>query len=128
VDLLVADETDMGYKVVINNLHWGLVYHNETFRHVEKGQSLKGYIKAVRDDDKIDVSLTPLGYVKVGSVAGLILESLKAHGGFMPVHDKSDPAEIYSLFSCSKKTFKQAIGSLYRDGLLIIEDAGIHIP
>jgi predicted RNA-binding protein (virulence factor B family) len=125
VDLFVADETDMGYKVIINNLHWGLVYRNETFRSPEKGELLKGYIKTVREDGKIDVSLTPPGYRKIEGIAGRILESLKAHNGFLPVHDKSDPGEIYALFSCSKKAFKQAVGSLYKEGIITIEESGI---
>jgi predicted RNA-binding protein (virulence factor B family) len=127
VNLLVADETDIGYKVIINNMHWGLVYRNETFRDLEKGESLKGYIKNVREDDKIDVSLTPPGYRKIEGIAGLILESLKAHSGFLPVHDKSEPEEIYALFACSKKAFKQAIGSLYKEGLITIETSGIRL-
>jgi predicted RNA-binding protein (virulence factor B family) len=125
VDLLVADKTELGYKVIINNLHWGLVYENEVFRSLEKGERLKGYIKYVREDDKIDVSLAPPGYRKVEGTAGLILESLKAQGGFLPVHDKSNPEEIYALFGCSKKNFKQALGALYKKGLITIEKAGI---
>ncbi|MDR1357130.1 MAG: GntR family transcriptional regulator [Tannerellaceae bacterium] len=127
VSLLVADETDMGYKVIINNLHWGLVYRSETFRSIEKGERLKGYIKSVREDEKIDVSLTPPGYRKVKGVTASILESLKAHGGFLPVHDKSDPGEIYALFGCSKKAFKQAVGALYKDGVITIEASGIRL-
>lgn len=127
VDILIADETEIGYKVIINNLHWGLVYHNEVFRRLEKGERLKGYIKEVREDEKIDVSLTPLGYQKVDGIAGTILESLKAQGGYLAVHDKSEPEEIYSLFRCSKKAFKQAIGALYKQHLIQLEDKGIRL-
>lgn len=127
VDLLVADETEIGYKVIINNTHWGLVYRNEIFQRLEKGDHLKGYIKEVREDEKIDVSLTPLGYQKVEGIANIILESLKAQGGFIAVHDKSDPDLIYSLFHCSKKAFKQAIGSLYKQKLITIEPQGIKL-
>jgi predicted RNA-binding protein (virulence factor B family) len=127
VDLLVADETEIGYKVIINNTHWGLVYRNEIFQRLEKGDHLKGYIKEVREDEKIDVSLTPLGYQKVEGIANIILESLKAQGGFIAVHDKSDPDLIYSLFRCSKKAFKQAIGSLYKQKLITIEPQGIKL-
>lgn len=127
VDLLVADETEIGYKVIINNTHWGLVYRNEIFQRLEKGDHLKGYIKEVREDEKIDVSLTPLGYQKVEGIANIILESLKAQGGFIAVHDKSDPDFIYSLFRCSKKAFKQAIGSLYKQKLITIEPQGIKL-
>ena len=127
VDLLVADETEIGYKVIINNTHWGLVYRNEIFQRLEKGDHLKGYIKEVREDEKIDVSLTPLGYQKVEGIASIILESLKAQGGFIAVHDKSEPDLIYSLFRCSKKAFKQAIGSLYKQKLITIEPQGIKL-
>jgi predicted RNA-binding protein (virulence factor B family) len=127
VDLLVADETDLGYKVIINNLHWGLLYHKDVFRQLEKGEQLTGYIKEVREDEKIDVSLTPLGYGKVEGVAATILESLRIHNGFLSIHDKSEPEEIYALFRCSKKTFKQALGSLYKQKLIILEEKGIRL-
>ena len=127
VDLIVADETDIGYKVIINNRHWGMVYRNEVFQRLEKGEHLRGYVKEVRDDDKIDVSLTPLGYQKVEGISAIILDSLKAQGGFLAVHDKSNPDLIYSLFRCSKKSFKQAIGSLYKQQLITIERDGIRL-
>ncbi|MDR1500669.1 MAG: GntR family transcriptional regulator [Tannerellaceae bacterium] len=125
VGILVADETDIGYKVIINNTHWGLVYRSETFRAVGRGDLLRGYIKSVREDDKIDVSLTPPGYRKVKGIAGVIHEALRVHGGFLPVGDKSDPAEIQALFGCSKKAFKQALGALYKEGLITIGKSGI---
>lgn len=127
VDLLVADETEIGYKVIINNLHWGLIYHNEIYRRLERGEHLKGYIKEVREDEKIDVSLTRLGYEKVEGIAGIILDALKVQKDFLPVHDKSPADEIYSLFGCSKKSFKQAIGALYKKKLISIEPKGIRL-
>lgn len=127
VDLFVADETDLGYKVIINNQHWGLVYYNEVFQRLEKGDRLKGYVKEIRDDEKIDVSLTPLGYQKVEGIAAIVLETLKRQGGFLEVHDKSDPDVIYSLFRCSKKAFKQAIGSLYKQHIISLEKNGIRL-
>lgn len=127
VDLLIADETDIGYKVIINNLHWGLIYYNEVFRRLEKGEQIKGYIKAIREDEKIDVSLVPLGYQKIGGLTGTILDSLKSQGGYIAVHDKSDPEVIQSLFQCSKKSFKQAIGALYKQHLISIEEEGIKL-
>ena len=127
VNLLVADETEIGYKVIINNLHWGLVYYNEVFRRLEKGEEIKGYIKEVREDEKIDVSLVPLGYQKIEGLAGTILESLKSQGGFIAVHDKSAPEVIQSLFQCSKKSFKQAIGALYKQHLITLENGGISL-
>ncbi len=127
VRLLVADETEIGYKVIINNLHRGLLYYNEVFRRLERGEEIKGYIKGVREDEKIDVSLTPLGYRKIEGLAGIILESLKSQGGFLAVHDKSAPDVIRSLFQCSKKSFKQAVGSLYKQHLITLEDGGIRL-
>ena len=123
----MAEDTEIGYKVIINNTHWGLVYHNEVFQRLEKGERLKGYIKEVREDEKIDVSLTPLGYQKVDGIAKTILDSLKAQGGYIAVHDKSEPDVIYALFRCSKKAFKQAIGALYKEKKIIIEAQGIRL-
>lgn len=125
VDLLVTGETEIGYKVIVNNRHWGLLYFSEVFQRLERGERLKGYIKGIRDDDKIDVSLAPQGYQKVDNVARRVLESLSLQGGYLPVHDKSDPEEIYSLFHCSKKAFKQAIGMLYKQKRILIEEEGI---
>lgn len=127
VDLLIAEETEIGYKVIINNTHWGLVYYNEVFQRLEKGEHVKGYIKEVREDEKIDVSLAPLGYQKVDGIARIILESLKAQGGYIAVHDKSEPELIYSLFRCSKKAFKQAVGALYKQKLITLEPSGIRL-
>lgn len=127
VDLTVADETTLGYRVIINNLHWGLVYHSEIFRPLRSGDRLKGYIKEVREDEKIDVSLTPLGYKKVDGLSAVILNALNTGGGYLPVHDKSDPEQIYALFHCSKKAFKQAVGLLYRQQLITLEREGIRL-
>lgn len=128
VDLLIADETDLGFRVIINNLHWGLVYHSEVFRPLTRGEKTKGYIKEVREDEKIDVSLSPLGYrKKVDGLSATILETLKIQGGFLPVHDKSDPEEIYALFSCSKKAFKQTIGLLYKQQMITLGKDGIRL-
>ncbi len=127
VDLLIADETELGYKVIINNQHWGLIYYNEVFQRLEKGERMKGYIKEIREDDKIDVSLSPLGYQKIGGIADVILDALRSQGGYLPVHDKSEPDIIYSLFRCSKKAFKQAIGALYKQHLINLEKEGIRL-
>ena len=127
VELIVAEETEIGYKVIINKLHWGLMYHNEVFRRLAKGEKLKGYIKEVRDDGKIDVSMHKPGYEKIDSIALHILNILKLNNGYLPVHDKSDANEIQVLFACSKKSFKQAIGALYRQQLITLEKEGIRL-
>lgn len=127
VDLLVADDTEIGYKVIVNDLHWGMIYHNQVFQRLEKGERLKGYVKGVREDDKLDISLQPLGYQKVDGISQRILEALQMKDSFLPVHDKSDPEEIYLLFRCSKKAFKQAIGSLYKQHRIRMEADGIRL-
>lgn len=127
VDLLVVDDTEIGYKVIVDNLHWGMIYHNQVFQRLERGEHLKGYVKEVREDDKLDISLQPLGYQKIDGISQRILNALQMKEGFLPVHDKSDPEEIYSLFRCSKKAFKQAIGSLYKQRLITIEKEGIRL-
>jgi len=127
VDIMVAEETEIGYKVIINNLHWGLLYSNEVYRSLVKGEKLKGYIKEVRDDDKIDVSMHKLGYEKVDGIARQVMDALHHNGGYLPLHDKSDADEIYALLACSKKSFKKAIGALYRQKLISLEDEGIRL-
>lgn len=127
VDLLVADSTDMGYKVIINQRHWGLLYHNEVFRPLQKGEHLKGYINTVREDEKIDVCLQKPGYEKIDGIAEHILASLKLNNGFLSVHDKSDAERIYALFGCSKKSFKKALGALYKQQLIQLEATGIRL-
>ena len=125
VDLIVVEETEIGYKVIINNLHRGLLYRNEVFRPLARGEKLKGYIKEVRDDDKIDVRIQQSGYDKIDGMALKIFDILNHNGGYLPVHDKSDAHEIQALFACSKKTFKQAIGALYKQQLITLEKDGI---
>ncbi|WP_280748459.1 S1-like domain-containing RNA-binding protein [Parabacteroides sp. PF5-9] len=127
VNIMVVSEAEIGYKVIVDNLHWGMVYRNEVFQRLERGEELKGYVKEVREDEKIDISLTPLGYIKVEGVSGLILDALKIQGGYLAVHDKSEPELIYSLFRCSKKAFKQAIGLLYKQKMITIEQDGIRL-
>lgn len=125
VNILIAEKTELGYKVVINNLHWGLLYHNEIFSPVSIGEKRKGYIKSIRPDDKIDVSLYLLGYDKIDPVSKKIMEVLDENNGYLLVNDKSDAKEISALFSCSKKSFKKAIGSLYKQRFITIENDGI---
>jgi predicted RNA-binding protein (virulence factor B family) len=121
VDLIIYDKTDMGYKAVINNAHGGMIYKNEVFQQLHIGQQLKGYIKKIRTDNKIDLSLQQPGYQKVDAVARSILKTLKEHGGKIAITDKSGPEEISALFGISKKTFKKAIGALYKKRLISIE-------
>ncbi|MFH5833206.1 S1 RNA-binding domain-containing protein [Halalkalibaculum sp. DA384] len=127
VDLWIWTETELGYNVIINEQHKGLIYHNEFFRDVYYGDKTTGYIKKIRDDQKIDVTLRPIGYEKVGPNAEHILQRLKQLDGYLDLHDKSDPAEIHQRLEMSKKTFKKAIGRLYKQNIITIEDDGIYL-
>ncbi len=126
VDLLVTRLTDLGWEVIINNLHKGLVFANEVFKKIGVGVSMKGYVKHIRPDNKIDVSLQPLGTRVLEPTAEKIYETLVAHGGFLPLHDKSDPKDIVRELEMSKKTFKKGIGTLYKARKIEIKEDGIY--
>ena len=126
VELLICNSTDLGINVIINNLHNGLLYDNELFQAVTPGDILTGYVKNVRPDNKIDVSLQKQGYVNVEPNAQKILQKLKDSDGFLNITDKSDPIIILAKLEMSKKTFKKAIGSLYKQKLIRIEKDGIY--
>lgn len=124
VKLMICSQTDLGYKAIINGRHWGVIFKNEVFQPLEKGQRIDGYIKQVRFDGKIDLSLQKPGAKKIGALTDVILEYIKEQGGFMPVTDKSPPEEIYKLFGVSKKTYKRAIGALYKKRQITFENNG----
>ncbi len=121
VDLLICEQTDLGYKAVVNHSHWGVIYKNEVFQQLQLGQALKGFIKKIREDLKIDLSLQQSGYQRVDDISQAILETIKDHGGRIAVTDKSPPEDIYAQFGVSKKTFKKAIGTLYKKKLIVID-------
>jgi len=127
VSLIIADRSDLGIKAIINNSHWGMLYENELFRPVKKGQKMKGYIKQIREDHKIDLSLHQPGYGKVVSLTDSIIAKLKANNGVLMLSDKSPPEAIYAAFGVSKKVFKQAIGALYKQQLITIDKSGIKL-
>ncbi|MCF0073075.1 S1-like domain-containing RNA-binding protein [Dyadobacter sp. CY261] len=127
VDLIVWQKTDLGYNVVVNQYHKGLIYANEVFQPLEIGDSLKGYVKKVRDENKLDISLQKTGYEVVEPVAKQIMEEVKNGKGFLGLSDKSSPEEIYQKLKISKKIFKKAIGGLYRQGIIKIADDGIYL-
>jgi len=127
VDLLIASESDLGFNAIVNNRHTGVLYKNEVFQPLNRGDRVKGYIKKVREDDKIDLILQKPGYAKVDDNSQGILDKLKQHNGYIAVSDKSDPELIYSMFGISKKTFKKAIGGLFRDRVISIEEKGIRL-
>lgn len=127
VDLLICEQTDLGYKVIVNKKFWGLIFSNEIFANIKIGQRTKGYIKKIHDDGKLDVTLNKPGLARKDEAGEKILARLQKAGGFLPVGDKSSPELIYSQFSMSKGTFKKAIGGLYKQGLITIENDGIRL-
>jgi predicted RNA-binding protein (virulence factor B family) len=129
VCLVIADQTELGFKAVINHQCWGLLYANELYRRVRKGQTLDGYVKRIREDGKVDLSLDQPGFSKdkIESVTNAILASLNENNGFLALTDKSPPPEIYAAFRVSKKVFKQAIGALYKQRRIALESTGIRL-
>jgi uncharacterized protein len=125
VDLLVVARTTLGYTAVVNSAHLGLLYHNELPGPLKVGDKLVGYIDAVRPDGKIDLTINPSGYGRVAPLREHLLEEMKRSGGSLPFVDASSPAEIRGAFGVSKKAFKQALGALYRERLIVIEDRAI---
>ena len=127
VDLLVYNKTDLGFTCIINGIHKGLIYHNDLFTDLSVGDSVKGYIKLIRDNNLIDLSLQNLGFKHVLSSTDKIMEYLKANAGFMNFTDKSSPDLIERKFNMSKATFKKSIGILYRQRKVTLHDDGVRL-
>jgi predicted RNA-binding protein (virulence factor B family) len=127
VDLMVSHITEIGINVIINGKFRGLAYQNEVFETVSPGYKTKGYIKTIRPDGKIDVSFQKQGFEAIDDSAQQVLEALKQNGGLLRLNDNSHPEEIKSVLKMSKKTFKKAIGSLYKQKLIDINNEGIQL-
>ena len=127
VRLMIGGDTELGHKAIVNGLHWGMLYHNEVFKPLELGQKIDGFIKQVRPDGKIDLTLQEMSVSRFSDLADEVLVKLRDSGGFLPVSDKSAPDEIYSQFGVSKKDYKRAIGALYKKRLITFEDGGIRL-
>lgn len=127
VDLIIAGISEIGYKAIINNRHLGILYKNEVFTDLRIGQETKGYIYKIRPDDKIDLRLFKEGYEKVDEYVRLILEKLESEDGFLPLTDKSSAEEINFELGISKKSFKQAVGALYKKHMLELLPEGIRL-
>ena len=127
VNLIVGDKTDLGYKMVVNQAYWGVLHESDVFRELRYGQYLKGFIKNVRSDKRLDITLKQPGFVQDESLEKKIIDHLKANQGFSPVNDKSPPEIIYQQFGVSKKVFKAEIGTLYKRRLITIEKDGIRL-
>ena len=125
VDLLVWQKTDLGYKAIVDNRFSGLLYENEVFRPLRMGQRLTGYVRQVREDGKMDLTLQKTGRAHVEDFSTVLLEHIRTNGGHTPLNDKSPADEIYSLFGVSKKTFKKAVGDLYKRRLITLGEDGL---
>ncbi|AXE16373.1 GntR family transcriptional regulator [Runella rosea] len=127
VELLPFEYTDLGIKALINQRHLGVLYHGEVFKDIDLGKPTKGYIKKIREDQKIDVALVEQSYNRIADSKTVLYEKLEAaEGHFLPFTDKSDPALIHKTFGMSKKDFKKAIGGLLKEGKIKLEEDGIH--
>ncbi|MFV9682265.1 S1 RNA-binding domain-containing protein [Pseudomonas sp. NY15367] len=127
VDLLVVERTDLGFKAIIDGKHWGLIHKNELFKFIRSGMREKGYIKELRADGKISLSLQPIGHEAASGLAEQIIERLRDQGGVLALGDKSPPELIAEQFRVSKGNFKKAIGGLYKQGLIRIHDDRIEL-
>jgi len=127
VELLIYKRTDMGWKAIVNQQYSGVLYQNEIFQPLEIGQKLTAYVKQVREDDKIDLMIHKPGFEKIDDFSVKLHELLKEADGFLPLTDKSPADDIYEYFGISKKTFKKAVGDLYRKRLIFLEEDGIHL-
>lgn len=127
VDLLVYRQTDIGYEVIINNIHKGVLHNNEIYRDINIGDKFRGFIKEILPENKINVAAGKMGYTRVEDASEKILRLLKENGGYLPYYDKTSPEEIYSFFSMSKKTFKMTTGNLYKQQKIIFTKTGIQL-
>lgn len=127
VEALVTRQSDLGWDVIINDQFKGMVYENEVFKHIAVGDRMTAYVKQQREDNKLDISLQPLGVAVLEPSAKQVMSMLEAHKGFLPLHDKSDPQEIKAYLEMSKKVFKKAIGTLYKNRDISIESDGIYL-
>ena len=127
VGILVWQKTDLGFKVIVDNKFSGMLFHNEIFQPLELGMHLRAYVKRVREDGKIDLELQQKGVKKVDDFSEVLLQYIKDNDGYTSVNDKTDAEIIYNTFGVSKKTFKKAVGELYKKRLILLEDNGIRL-
>ncbi|TOP53620.1 GntR family transcriptional regulator [Vibrio parahaemolyticus] len=127
VDLIIAERSQLGYKAIVNGKHWGMIFPSDVFGKLFIGKKLKGYIKQVREDGKIDLSLQKVGVAKMDDLSSKIIDLLEKKGGFLPLNDKSSPEAIFDAFRTSKGTYKKSIGGLYKQGKIVIEKDGIRL-
>ncbi|MDW1850372.1 S1 RNA-binding domain-containing protein [Vibrio sp. Vb0888] len=127
VDLIIAERSQLGYKAIVNGKHWGMIFPSDVFGKLYIGKKLKGFIKHIREDGKIDLALQKVGVAKMDDLSSKILDLLEKKGGFLPLNDKSSPEAIFDAFRTSKGTYKKTIGGLYKQGKIVIEKDGIRL-
>ncbi len=127
VELFVTERTDIGYSAVIDNLFWGVLFESDLYRPLRRGQKIGGYIKRVREDGKIDLSLQKVGYEKVDDLSRRVMNVLRAEGGFLALSDKSPAQAIHDKFGVSKNAYKMTIGALYKQRKITIDREGIKL-
>ncbi len=127
VSLRISGQTRIGYKAIVNDTHEGILYKNEVFQPLKKGQRVDGFVKKQREDEKIDLSLYEPGYKKINVLAKKLISILKERGGFVEITDNSSPQTISALFGISKKTYKKVAGNLYRKRQIALEKDGIRL-
>lgn len=127
VRLMVASRSPLGFNLVVNNLHRGLIYHTEIHQPLKVGDQVQGYVRAIRPDGKLDLALGQAGHRRIGPMAEQVMKVLTERGGHLPYHDGSIPEEIRDVFGMSKKAFKQAIGALFKERRIIIDPDGISL-
>ena len=127
VDLLVASESPIGYRVIINNRHWGMLYRNQLFRPIAVGDRTNGYVRKLTEDKRIEVSLQQEGFAQVKDSAEVLLQLVRDNGGFLPLNDDSAPEEVNRLTQTSKKVFKRSLGMLLKRGAVTVDEQGIKI-
>ena len=127
VDLLIWERTELGFNVIVNQYHKGLVYHNEIFKSISVGDQMKGFVKKIRPENRLDISLERIGVERFDPLNERILSALRENNGFLPLHDDSTPEAIYEGLEMSKRNFKKSIGNLYKKGKINFEDNGIRL-
>ena len=125
VDLLAVTTSDLGWKMIVNDEYWGMLFFSDVFQPIKRGDRLTGYIKNVREDQKLDLSLQKSGYEQVTDTAEWLVTVIKENDGFLPLTDKSPPETIYERLAVSKKVFKKAVGNLYKKRMILLEKNGI---
>ncbi|WP_321282761.1 S1-like domain-containing RNA-binding protein [uncultured Vibrio sp.] len=127
VDLIIAERSQLGFKAIVNGKHWGMIFPSDVFGKLYIGKKLKGFIKQIREDGKIDLALQKVGVAKMDDLSSKIIDLLEKKGGFLPLNDKSSPEAIFEAFRTSKGTYKKTIGGLYKQGKIVIEKDGIRL-